>query len=361
MPIGGRAFSVCRAATFKEVYISTTAGRLLLRDLEAFVEEDNLSMEMTVGRPIMQVLSYSMESILAKARLEHPEWDFAGHSRGDTLTMDVTTPLQRMSRVQAAVRDVTLTVDREDMERHEYRSAMPSMKPSTLEEVTSQLEKKIDDASTLGLTLGGRSRLGKILDARADCFRVRFDCDPPVRVAPLQVRVKLDAKPTKAQPRRYSPDDRAFLDRHTTELMEGGLVFKNHRSRWASSPRIVCKKEQETDPTADPRMTIDLRQVNERTEAMPWPMPMLEVLIGALEAAKFFFVLDWFRGCWQLPLHVDSQNLFTFVTHRGMYTPTRVPMGATDVVAYCQGVVDEIFSNLLRWRSRMAGRPLRLR
>lgn len=36
------------------------------------------------------------------------------------------------------------------------------------------------------------------------------------------------------------------------------------------------------------------------------------------------------------------------MTHRGMYTPMRVPTGATDAVAYCQGVVvEEIFSDLL--------------
>uniref|UniRef100_H3H555 Reverse transcriptase n=1 Tax=Phytophthora ramorum TaxID=164328 RepID=H3H555_PHYRM len=94
-------------------------------------------------------------------------------------------------------------------------------------------------------------------------------------------------------------------------------------------------------------MTIDTRSVNERTEPMPWPMPVLEVVIGELEGAKVFFVLDWFRGYWQLPLHPDSQEIYSFVTHRGIYTPTRVPMGATDAVAYCQGVVEEIFGDLL--------------
>lgn len=54
---------------------------------------------------------------------------------------------------------------------------------------------------------------------------------------------------------------------------------------------------------------------------MPWTMPVLEVVIGVLEGAKYFFVLDWFHGYWQLPLHKDSQELFSFgpierFTHR---------------------------------------------
>lgn len=76
-------------------------------------------------------------------------------------------------------------------------------------------------------------------------------------------------------------------------------------------------------------------------------MQVLEVVIGELEGATVFFVLDWFRGYWQLPLHPDSQEYYTIITHRGMYTPTWVPMRATDPVAYCQGVVEEVFGDLI--------------
>jgi hypothetical protein len=41
------------------------------------------------------------------------------------------------------------------------------------------------------------------------------------------------------------------------------------------------------------------------------------------------------------------QKMYTIMTHKGMYTPTRVPIGATDSVAYCQGVVEEVFGDLL--------------
>ncbi|KAE8975246.1 hypothetical protein PR002_g25649 [Phytophthora rubi] len=76
-------------------------------------------------------------------------------------------------------------------------------------------------------------------------------------------------------------------------------------------------------------------------------MPVLDVVLGETEGAQVYFVLDWFWGYWQLHLHPDSQELYSFVTHRGIYTPTRVPMEATDAVAYCQGVAEEIFSDLL--------------
>ncbi|KAF0756606.1 hypothetical protein AaE_004568 [Aphanomyces astaci] len=53
------------------------------------------------------------------------------------------------------------------------------------------------------------------------------------------------------------------------------------------------------------------------------------------------------KGYWQLPLHHDSQEYYAFMTLIGVVSPTRVLMGQLDVVAYCQGVVDELFGDML--------------
>ncbi|KAG6610714.1 Retrotransposon protein, Ty3-gypsy subclass [Phytophthora cinnamomi] len=289
----------------------------------------------------------SPETIFKTKNLTPAYWQLPLSSSGaQVLAFKTLGGYSRLSRVPAGAH-AAATENADSVERHETRTALPSLRLHDSSAVHDMLDSKLAAARAKGLSVKGVKRLRKILLRRQDSFRLEFGRDPPVKVALLQMRVKVNAQPTKAQPRRYSPDDRAFLDRHTAKLLEFGLVFLNHRSRWASAPRIVRKKEQDSDPTADPRMTIDTRGVNERTEAMSWPMPVLEVVLGALERAKVFFALDWFRGYWKLPLDEDSQELFTFITHRGMYTPTRVPMGATDAVAYCQGVVEEIFGDLL--------------
>ncbi|GMF28513.1 unnamed protein product [Phytophthora fragariaefolia] len=173
----------------------------------------------------------------------------------------------------------------------------------------------------------------------------RLLCDiwavsPPVDVPPLRVQLKPHATPVRCSARRYAPMERAFMDAHLAELEDLGLVYRNYSSRWALAPRIVPKP-----PPADFRMCIDSRAVNDI--GMQWPMPQLDAVITHVAGAKVFFIFDWFRGYWQLPLHPDSQEIFTFMTHRGMYTPTRVPMGAKDAVAYCQSVVELIFGDLL--------------
>ncbi|GMF43964.1 unnamed protein product [Phytophthora fragariaefolia] len=127
------------------------------------------------------------------------------------------------------------------------------------------------------------------------------------------------------------------------ELMRGGIP--QLMRRWASPPRIVAKNEPGTY-----RMTVDTRAVNDRTEPIQWSMPMLESALGLLEGTSYYFTLDWFRGYWQLPLHKDSQEMFSIMTHRGIITPTRVLMGGTDAVAYCQHVDEEVCStNPVPW------------
>ncbi|KAE8913634.1 hypothetical protein PF005_g23252 [Phytophthora fragariae] len=328
--------------------LATSAGPIILRNLECFVDESDPSHGLIVGCPIMKILEYSTDELLVRARDGQTEWELAGTNDTTAPTAEGTMPLQRVCRLQAAMETSAPSVAAsEDIERYETRTAFPTMAPEVLADLIRTLEQIFKVATAMGLVLEPRARLKAILRTRQDMFRLQFSDDPPVRVAPLQVSLKPGVTPTKSQPRRYSPDDRAFLERHVDALWQHSLVFRNPRSRWASAPRIVRKKEQDHDPLAGPRMTVYTRAENERTEAMPWPMPVLEVVIGELEGAHVFFVLDWFRGDCQLPLHPDSQEYFTFVTHRGMYTPTRVPTGATDAVAYCQGVVEEILGDLL--------------
>jgi hypothetical protein len=346
-PVGDVKVKVSRAATFREVVLTTSAGPLMLRNLSCYVEESNLGMEVTVGRPIMKILGYSTDELLVRARDVKPEWQLGGTEDAGPRPQVEDTAVVHALRLQATALDATPLATDDGVERHETRTATPTMAAAALDKVVKALETRIAIAESMGLQPAARVKLREILHARVDGFRLEFGHDPPVKVAPLLVRLKPGAEPARASVRRMPPNDREFLERHVAALQEAGLVFRNPRSRWASAPRIVRKKEQDTDPTADPRMTIDERAVNERTEPMSWPMPTLEVVIGELDGATVFFVLDWFRGYWQLPLHPDCQEYFTFITHRGMYTPTRVPMGATDSVAYCQQVVEEIFGDLI--------------
>ncbi|KAH9069021.1 hypothetical protein Ae201684P_004951 [Aphanomyces euteiches] len=186
------------------------------------------------------------------------------------------------------------------------------------------------------------ARLESLLSRHVDVFREDLGNDPPVKVEPLKVRVKPDSKPVKCGMRRYPPAHLEYMREHVAALEANGMVYKNNRATWAAAPRIFPKRD-----AGALRMTIDSRPINACTEPMAWPMPNLDSAMACLVGMKAYFTLHWTKGYWQLPLHADSQEFFSFMTPFGVYTPTRVLMGQTDAVAYCQSVVHQMFGELL--------------
>lgn len=54
------------------------------------------------------------------------------------------------------------------------------------------------EAAAAGLSKGkSRRRQIEILQARVDIFRLEFGLNPPVRIVPMQVRLKADARSIK--------------------------------------------------------------------------------------------------------------------------------------------------------------------
>jgi transposase InsO family protein len=209
------------------------------------------------------------------------------------------------------------------------------------DQIKEILVRKVQEARAAGLTEKGVQRLERMLEEYRDVFRIEFANDPPVEVDPMKVQIKPESAPVMCKSRRYPPLHRQFLQEHMEELERNGLVERNPDSRWGSAPRIVPKK----DGTL--RMTVDLRGVNEVTEPRSWPMPHQEAEMADVEGSECFFGVDFFRFYWQCGMDEDSRKYFSIVTPNGIYTPSRVLMGATDAVAYCQQAVEQVVGPLL--------------
>ncbi len=94
-------------------------------------------------------------------------------------------------------------------------------------------------------------------------------------------------------------------------------------------------------------MTIDSRPINARAVPMSRPMPNLGAAFVTLVGTEVYFTLDWTKGYWQLAVHPESQDYFSFMTPFGVYTPTRGLIDQIDAVAYCMSVVTKLFGDLL--------------
>ncbi|GMF50263.1 unnamed protein product [Phytophthora fragariaefolia] len=331
-PVGGHLIRDVRKVRFGEVEFETSAGPLLLRNLDCLAHEE---LSLTIGRPVMSRLGCSTDGLLAVARTRQPEYEL--------LDTEQVTP--NLSALLQAMRARALEKEGDDSDEEDDLVASPSLEEETTRAVQEALGLKLKEAAANGLPSYEGEQLRDLLFRYVDVFRLSFGNYPPVRVPPLQVRLKEGARAVKDKARRYPPDHKRYLKQHIQELVRHGLVVENHRSRWASAPRIVVKKQP-----GEFRMIVDTRAVNALTEPMPWPMPDMESDLAMVEESDSYFTIDRWRGYWQLPLDEDSQELYTIMTHRGMFTPTRVLMGCTDAVGFCQGVAEMIFGPLLSGR-----------
>jgi hypothetical protein len=243
---------VSRRAWFNEVLLETSAGPLRLRNLQCWVFEEDETKSLAIGRPVMQQLGYTTDGFLVKAFRTKPEWDLASADQ-DVSTMatpeglpardgGVSGPgrdglqrkgkpeLVRMQQLRELVRlDPGLHGD--DMgaaEDADFRTATPILSregPKASEEVRKALQAGIEDAYGHGLPPTAAKELRRIVFQHEDVFRLEFGGNPPLKMPPMQVRLKPGAQPVKCGARRYPPLDRDFLERHVEELVKAGLLY----------------------------------------------------------------------------------------------------------------------------------------
>ena len=128
-------------------------------------------------------------------------------------------------------------------------------------------------------------------------------------------------------------------------LEQYGFVLENVNSEWAS-PVLVVKR-----PNGQGfRMVVDYRELNKLCEGVAFPMPDLDALVNELAESKYFFSLDAFKGFWYMPLHEEDMEMFSFKTHKGVYTPTRSMQGALNSATLYQARLHSLYKEYL-WKS----------
>ncbi|CEO98942.1 hypothetical protein PBRA_007056 [Plasmodiophora brassicae] len=167
-------------------------------------------------------------------------------------------------------------------------------------------------------------------------------------------RLQPDATPYRCRPRSYNPKQKEFLDEMIRMLLENNLIYLNMNSRWAS-PVLVVKKPHGRGY----RLCVDLRQVNSRTVPTAWPMPNIEAASRKLADMTCFFTIDAHKGFWLMPIAKECQEIFSFMTDNGVYTPTRSIQGATNSALQFQARIAKIFDDmkdhLLIWIDDLLG------
>ena len=256
--------------------------------------------------------------------------------------------------VESQVREYAKTAQEEEATEENRPATKQDDTPATADtydfqnsaEIEEEIEKMIQRALKAGLPRKFEKRFRSIVK-KFDIWRTRLGADPPARVAPMKVCLKPGAPSIKASNRRYPPMYRKFIKKRFDELERFRLIYKNNRSRFSSPIHVLPKVDPPIDIDKDFRWTVDLRKINAWLDPLVWPMPNLDVIAEAVSNSQFFATLDMTRGYWQMPLHPDSQELFSMLTDWGVYSSTRVIQGSSDAVLYFQSTMEQCFASVL--------------
>lgn len=180
------------------------------------------------------------------------------------------------------------------------------------------------DAAANGMAVEQVEELHGVLNQYPYIWQDSLSDDPPARVEPLRIQLKEGTTPIRCKQRKYAPLQRQFIREHVAQLAKNGLVKENRSARWASAVVPVCKPGSKDEF----RLTIDYRAVNQATVPIAGTMPDVAAVMSNVNGAVAMANFDMKNGFWQLPLSEESQEVLSFMTDEGVYTPTRVPQGA---------------------------------
>ena len=165
------------------------------------------------------------------------------------------------------------------------------------------------------------------------------DVDPLVRGPHGVAHIELHdgAVPCAKKPFRTLGEREAALQGIIDKYLARGWIVPS-KSEWASQAFVVPKPTK-ADGSKDWRLVIDYRYLNSQTKGDPFPLPLIENLIGLQADNRIWSILDLEDGFHQMHLAPESQPYTAFVTPWGTFQFTVLPMGIKNGPALFQRMI----------------------
>jgi len=130
--------------------------------------------------------------------------------------------------------------------------------------------------------------------------------------------------PFKQSPRKYEPDNVAFIQQSAKELVEQGLIAEAPigNAPYASPPLIVKKKDAHGKLTLR-RLCVDFRQLNAITVKDRYNLPNLESCLR-MRGARVFSKIDLRR---QIPIEWNDRVKTGFYVGNKIYYWRKMAFG----------------------------------
>jgi len=156
----------------------------------------------------------------------------------------------------------------------------------------------------------------------------------PADVPPMEIKVNDDQwfrSQNRQPPRPQSKIKREEAFKQTNHMLELGVIRPSQAN--AFSQILLVPK-----PNGKWRFCVDWRALNDCSESMSWPIPIISNLLNRIGSKKpnLFSKMDMTSGYHQTPLHEESKKYTAFMTAWGLFEYNRVGMGLKGACSYFQ-------------------------
>ena len=206
--------------------------------------------------------------------------------------------------------------------------------PAELKQLQNELSRKRPEwancltpahtQTTLEEAKEAKEQIEHMMDVRFKDTVFAKSLKQPCSFPPFEIKQKPDAITERtAQPRRFKdPQVNKLIDEWIDGLLKDGLISES-TTPVASPLTIVTKKGR------DPRVCIDYRERNSRTEVPIFPMPDVHDFLDDAAGFKLYCSFDCTKMFNQYEIVKEHRHLAAFITQRGTFEPTRILFGLT--------------------------------
>ncbi|XP_027225401.2 uncharacterized protein K02A2.6 [Penaeus vannamei] len=156
--------------------------------------------------------------------------------------------------------------------------------------------------------------------------------DPPELFANLTA----DCHPVAAKSRRYSTEDREFIEKEVQRLLKEGIIEPSN-SPWRAQVVVVKGESRKM------RLAIDYSEtINKFTLLDSYPLPRIDETVNKMAQYRIFSTID-LRSAYHQVAIKDTDKLYTAFEAGGkLYQFARIPFGVTNGVACFQRIMDSL-------------------
>ena len=146
----------------------------------------------------------------------------------------------------------------------------------------------------------------------------------PCSFKPFEIKVKPGSAQEKCiQPRRFKdPKITQLIEDWVTGLLKDNLIQES-QTPVAAPVTVVLKKGRE------PRVCIDYRERNARTDTPVYPMPDIHDFLDEAAGYAYYCSFDCAKMFNQYEIVKEHRYLAAFMTQSGTYEPSRIMFGVT--------------------------------